>query len=92
MKMQAFCSGTECVSWKECKKVDHTILAIEYPCGTAPNWLLKCDLCGSQHHMVVPKISKKKRVWPYYNESAGVTFESESHETKYAKDNNLIAL
>lgn len=92
--MIKYCSGNDsaCISNKEGKQVEHKILGVEYPCGTAPNWRVKCSSCGHEDFVVIPKISKKKRTWPYYNESAGVTFESESHETKYAKDNNLIAL
>lgn len=51
--------------------------------------ILECDKCGSKHMKVPAVVPKKKTTWPYYNGSVGVTFESESHEMKYAKANNL---
>lgn len=51
--------------------------------------MLQCDKCGQVNRRPVARVSKKKTTWPYYNESCGVTFESESHEQKFAKANNL---
>lgn len=49
----------------------------------------KCQQCGYESLEYIPKPRRRKRTWPYYNESTGVTFESESHEQKYVKANNL---
>ena len=54
--------------------------------------VVACDECGS--HITLPPaapVPKKKRTWPYHNVSAGVTFESESHEQKYTKAHGLTA-
>lgn len=59
--------------------------------GYAKNGLqeLVCEACGTQNHKTPAQVPKKKTTYPYYNGSAGMTFESESHEMKYAKANNL---
>ena len=53
---------------------------------------LACEACGTFNYKEPAKVSKKKRTWPYHNDSADVTFESESHEQKYVKANNLEVL
>lgn len=54
------------------------------------NRVLECEICGCKFATKpAAKVSKKKTTWPYYHEGCGVTFESESHEQKYAKANNL---
>lgn len=49
----------------------------------------RCLSCGHESLRDIPRVSKRKTTWPYYNESCGVTFESESHEQKYAAVNKL---
>jgi transcription elongation factor Elf1 len=51
--------------------------------------VLECDTCGARHDRKAAQVPKKKTTWPYYHEGAGVRFESESHEQKYAAANNL---
>lgn len=51
--------------------------------------VLECEGCGCLAHKQKAVVPKKKTTWPYYHEGCGVTFESESHEQKYAKANNL---
>lgn len=77
------CSGT-------CGKSMHKLLGA----GEGNSQVLQCDKCGTTTWREAPARTQsvKKRSWPYYNESAGVGFESESHEKAYVKKNNLEAL
>jgi NAD-dependent SIR2 family protein deacetylase len=52
--------------------------------------IVKCDKCSVEKTKGTAKAnSLKKQGWPYYNDSVGVAFESESHEKHYVKENNL---
>jgi ribosomal protein L37E len=84
-----YCGSVKCPSGA--KEVEHEILSVGTPDPgmTAPHFQLKCKTCGHESWEVIPKRRCHKRVWPYHNESVGVTFESESHEQKYVKANNL---
>ena len=85
------CSNKACVCYTEWGgSCSHRILGA----GESDSQILQCDKCGSTSWRTAPAITKniKRRSWPYYNESAGVNFESESHEKKYVKENKLEAL
>lgn len=91
------CSYYKCMDGQGCMPINHALLEYGHPMESifgkgALFYKLRCSSCGFEDWYVVPKISKKKRTWPYYNESCGVEFESESHETKYVKENKLEAL
>lgn len=51
--------------------------------------ILQCESCQMLHEREVAVVPKKKTTYPYYNASCGMDFESQSHEMKYAKANNL---
>lgn len=55
----------------------------------ADEQIWKCSWCGYEHLENIPRRRCHKRTWPYHNDSAGVTFESESHEQKYCAANKL---
>lgn len=77
------CTGT-------CGNVMHKIMGS----GEGGMRVLQCDKCGSTAwREPARRISNPERhPWPYYNESAGMTFESESHEKNFVKENKLEAL
>lgn len=52
-------------------------------------WMVQCEDCARLANRPVAKVSKRKTTYPYYNGSAGTTFESESHEQKFAKVHKL---
>lgn len=60
------------------------------PAGEANELVWWCARCKYEHHDAIPKRRCHKRTWPYHNASAGVTFESESHEQAYTKAKGLI--
>lgn len=85
------CSNKNCVCYTEWGgSCSHKLLGS----GEVGTQTLQCDKCGSTSWRDAPPRTKsiQRRSWPYYNESAGVTFESDSHEQKYVKTNNLEAL
>lgn len=75
------------------KETPHTFMGIqegeETPFGRmAPQLVWKCE-CGKETLENIPTRRCHKRTWPYHNASAGVTFESESHEQAYTKAKGL---
>lgn len=87
-----YCLNSE--SCEVAKKLDKTqiiILGQEIPEGMAAKHdRKKCARCGHEWLEVSPKKSLKRMGYPYYNDSCGVTFESESHEKKYVQENNMV--
>lgn len=64
----------------------HRVLGL----GESGDQVLSCDKCTNTSTKVAPqRISRKKTTWPYYHEGCGMTFESESHEQKFAAANKL---
>lgn len=51
--------------------------------------VIQCESCSSTKQRPAATVPKKKTTYPYYNDSCGMRFESESHEQKFAKANNL---
>jgi hypothetical protein len=60
--------------------------------GEAMEEAWRCERCGYEHQASIPKRRCHKRTWPYYNDSAGVTFESESHEQKHCAAHGLTPI
>lgn len=91
------CIEPECPSRAKGNPIAHELLGIkqgeETPFGRmSDEYVLKCTACGKEKLETIPKARVRKRSWPYYNESAGVTFTSDSHEKSYVKANNLDAV
>ena len=89
----AYCINDLCKSRVAGKQSEH-VCAGTARCvsGTAIELVWTCSDCATSHQEPIPKRRCRKRTWPYYNESVGVTFESESHEQKYTKANNLTPI
>lgn len=92
--LSKYCFGKTCPSVKQGRPTLHQIVGIQPGEETrfgkmADQYRVRCQECQSEALESIPKRRCHKRTWPYYNESAGVTFESDSHEQKYVKDNNL---
>lgn len=85
-----YCLNDECRNHHNGTPAPHRMLGIvKCKAGDALEEEWSCDRCGHKHQVSIPRRRCHKRTWPYHNESAGVTFESESHEQKYCKANNL---
>ena len=85
-----YCVNVHCSSTPKCTEVDHENRGVTIPEGlTGKHYSLKCKVCGYESLEPLPRHSIKRHGWPYYNASVGVTFESESHEKKFTKANNL---
>lgn len=77
--VQQNCSACKCMT-------SHVVLGTGEESGKL---LVQCEACAKLADRPIAKVSKKKTTYPYYNGSAGMTFESESHEMKFAKANKL---
>jgi hypothetical protein len=88
-----YCLDQECHSLHKSTPAPHTMMGIvQCTTGTAMEEEWRCDRCGYRHQSSISRRRCHKRTWPYHNESAGVTFESESHEQKYCAANNLTPI
>lgn len=87
------CLNDECRNAHKSAPTQHTCKGlVKCKAGEAMELLWVCDTCGHEHQTAVPKVRCHKRVWPYHNDSVGVTFESESHEQKYCKANKMTPI
>lgn len=76
------------------KEIQHNLVGVlrgeDTPFGKMADQLQwQCTSCNHVALESIPKRRCHKRTWPYYNESVGETFVSESHEQAYVKKNNL---
>lgn len=84
------CENPECPSKKDTvlgDKTSHRLIGVE-----GGEWIGMCESCEQENRRPEAErtVNVKKRSWPYYNDSVGVTFESESHEKQYVKEHKLI--
>lgn len=87
------CLKNECYLENNGRPDSHTMRGLrQNPTGEAMEQVWACDRCGTERQTPIPKPRCHKRTWPYYNESAGVTFESESHEQKHCKEHGLTPI
>lgn len=88
-----YCLNNECHALHKSTPAPHSAMGlVKCQSGEAMEIEWRCDRCGYRHQTAIPKVRCHKRTWPYHNDSAGVTFESESHEQKYCKANGLTPI
>lgn len=85
-KIHTYCTNNDCKALKQGEKSHHEILGMRKPEGmTAPQMVIKCEICGNERLHDVPRITKQKRYFPYYHPGYDVKFESQDHEKKWLK-------
>lgn len=88
-----YCLNSECHAKRDGRPAVYQLVgSAKNPNGEALEHVYACTHCGATRQEPIPKRRCHKRTWPYHNESAGVTFESESHEQKYCKEHNLTPI
>lgn len=93
MKKHILCSDNDCYLKNGGRPALHTFQGMKKcETGEAMEQSWACDLCGHEVRQPQPRVRCHKRTWPYHNDSAGVTFESESHEQAYCKANKLTPI